>query len=1006
MNILGEVCMKKRLSVLLSIIIVLSICAPITSVMAEEARKQSALKTGKEIAALCNEYDNYNELDSTDEQTINTRLIVKTNDNIDEYGAVDSVYGFGYAFLQYADEKSAQKAKENYEKSGYTADYDCVVTSSSTYDKYNMNDEWAYEETDAVSALDYYKLKAKSNINIAVVDSGINYNHELLKYRVVRTKMDFSTDNTGDEMDKAGHGTKVAGAIAKSTPSNVKLFGYKIFDKNLKGTSSGVVAALSYIKQLKNKPDIINCSFTTGGLGTVIDELVDMGVTVVASAGNDGKKVYKQPAIFDSVITVAATNQYGYAWSSSSYGSCVDISAPGVSVYTANFPGNNTYAQFAGTSMAAPLVSAAAAYVLMENKKYTPEQVKQELIATATPFKKDDCYNERYGAGIVNFSNIINGTRCKDVTANLQSGVYRDDISVELKSANTLTDIYYTTDGTLPSKTNGTKYIEPIKLTETTRITAVAFARAGTPFKSKFTYLDYYIFKDGESEFVVDDGTYRCGIKAYLGNDTNITIPDKINGIEVGSINERCFKNSNIESVTLPSSVTSIEQQAFYGCDNLKSINLSNVKFIGTEAFTNCPSLTDNIDLSSVEFISERGLAGTYFKTMNLPKCTDIRDSAFEDCTMQKIVLNNATNLGSNVFKNCKNLEMIYAPKVKGFDGCSGCTNLKTIFVPMATGITTDISSNATIYCSGRLTSIYFPNDYSAYKCTIVSPEYTAGLAVANSYGEEDRYIHISSDDFGVSKAGEYRKSDAGLRFGFTFDSSKIGFDFNEFAQNTEYGFVYSYNDFSGVSDFSKKERLRANKSNPLIKSADNRIVDGTVSTYNAVFTDIPAESAADGISVRSYFCIDGMYFYSPVVTYSLSSVSNYGDNSEADNSEADNDIKYDHIHSYVKKNVGPFCATKGYTMYECNGCGKSYIVDYIEPVGHKYKFVDAKNGLLNYQCPYCDNNITKSKSELPIFIDYVNTKVVRGNDSMYLDLNNDGYINAKDYALLNKISN
>lgn len=734
MNILGEVCMKKRLSVLLSLIIVLSVCAPITSVMAEEARKQSVLKTSKEIAALCNEYDNYS--NSNDGDKIDNRLIVKTNDNIDEYGAVDSVYGFGYAFLQYADKKSAQKAKENYEKSGYTADYDRVVTSSSTYDKYNMNEEWAYEETDAVSALDYYKLKAKSNINIAVVDSGINYNHELLKYRVVRTKMDFSTDNTGDEMDKAGHGTKVAGAIAKSTPSNVKLFAYKIFDKNLKGTSSGVVAALSYINQLKNKPDIINCSFTTGGLGTVIDELVDMGVTVVASAGNDGKKVYKQPAIFDSVITVAATNQYGYAWSSSSYGSCVDISAPGVSVYTANFPGNNTYAQFAGTSMAAPLVSAAAAYVLMENKKYTPEQVKQELIATATPFKKDDCYNERYGAGIVNFSNIINGTRCKDVTANLQSGVYRDDISVELKSANTLTDIYYTTDGTLPSKTNGTKYIEPINLTETTRITAVAFARAGTPFKSKFTYLDYYIFKDGESEFVVDDGTYRCGIKAYLGNDTNITIPDKINGIEVGSIKERCFKNSNIESVTLPSSVTLIEQQAFYGCDNLKSINLSNVKSIGTEAFTNCPSLTDNIDLSSVEMISERGLAGTYFKTMNLPKCTDIRDSAFEDCTMQKIVLNNATNLGSNVFKNCKNLEMIYAPKVKGFDGCSGCTNLKTVFVPMATGITTDISSNATIYCSGRLTSIYFPNDYSAYKCTIVSPEYTAGLAIADSDGD------------------------------------------------------------------------------------------------------------------------------------------------------------------------------------------------------------------------------------------------------------------------------
>ena len=984
--------MKKRLSVLLSIIIVLSICAPITSVMAEEARKQSALKTGKEIAALCNEYDNYS--NSNDGDKIDNRLIVKTNDNIDEYGAVDSVYGFGYAFLQYADEKSAQKAKENYEKSGYTADYDCVVTSSSTYDKYNMNDEWAYEETDAVSALDYYKLKAKSNINIAVVDSGINYNHELLKYRVVRTKMDFSTDNTGDEMDKAGHGTKVAGAIAKSTPSNVKLFAYKIFDKNLKGTSSGVVAALSYIKQLKNKPDIINCSFTTGGLGTVIDELVDMGITVVAGAGNEGKEVYQQPAILDSAITVAATNRYGSACGFSNYGSCVDIAAPGDYVYTADMSSNTAYEFASGTSLATPLVSAAAAYVLMENRKYTPEQVKQELIATATPFKKSSCYYGRYGAGIVNFSNIINGTRCKDVTANYISGAYRDNISVELKCANSLVDIYYTTDGTLPTKENGTKYTEPFTVSESERVTAVAFARAGTPFKSKFTYLDYYILKDGESEFIVDN--YNC-LKAYLGNDTNITIPDTIDGIEIYGIAKYCFKNSNIESVTLPDKRLSIEDEAFYGCKNLKNINLSKVTYIGPYAFANCTSLTDKADFSSVERVDETGLAYTYFKTINLPECTNIGQLAFEGSKAENIIFGKLERTSNAAFYNCSNLKKLYIPKVKSFssNNTRSCNSIELIFAPSVKYLTLDVTHDINVYCD-LLLSAQIENP-SKYNCNIITQSYAPGLKDVDS----SLYNHISSDDFGVSKAGEYRRSDAGLRFGFTFDSSKIGFDFNEFAQNTEYGFVYSYNDFSGVSDFSKKERLRANKSNPLIKSADNRIVDGTVSTYNAVFTDIPAESAADGISVRSYFCIDGMYFYSPVVTYCISGVSNY-----SDNSEADNDIKYDHIHSYVKKNVGPFCATKGYTMYECNGCGKSYIVDYIEPVGHKYKFVDTKNGLLNYQCPYCDNNITKSKSELPIFIDYVNTKAARGNDNMYLDLNNDGYINAKDYALLNKIPN
>ena len=343
MNILGEVCMKKRLSVLLSIIIVLSICAPITSVMAEEARKQSVLKTCKEIAALCNEYDNYS--NSNDGDIIDNRLMVKTNDSIDEYGAVDSVYGFGYAFLQYADDESAEFAKTQYENAGYTADYDSVITTSSTSigSSGNWSDEWAYEETDAVSALDYYKSKIKPNINIAILDSGINYNHELFKNRVVRTNADFAT-GTDDEMDKYGHGTNVAGAIAKSTPSNVKLSCYKIHNQNGEGTSAMALAAFEYIKQLSNKPDIINCSFVTrSGLGTVVDELVDMGITVVAGAGNEGKEVYQQPAIFDSAITVAATNRYGSACGFSNYGSCVDIAAPGDYVYTADMSSNTAY---------------------------------------------------------------------------------------------------------------------------------------------------------------------------------------------------------------------------------------------------------------------------------------------------------------------------------------------------------------------------------------------------------------------------------------------------------------------------------------------------------------------------------------------------------------------------------------------------------------------------------------------------------------------------------------
>lgn len=1015
--------MKKRLSILLSLVIVLSICAPITSVMAEEARKQSVLKTGKEIAALCNKYDNYS--NSNDGDKIDNRLMVKTNDNIDEYGAVDSVYGFGYAFLQYADDESAEFAKTQYETSGYTADYDSVITTSSTSigSGGNWSDEWAYEETDAVSALDYYKSKIKPNINIAILDSGINYNHELFKNRVVHTHTDFSTDASDDEMDKYGHGTNVAGAIAKSTPSNVRLSCYKIHNQNGEGTSATALAAFEYIKQLSNKPDIINCSFVTrSGLGTVVDELVDMGITVVAGAGNEGKEVYQQPAIFDSAITVAATNRYGSACGFSNYGSCVDIAAPGDYVYTADMSSNTAYEFASGTSLATPLVSAAAAYVLMENRKYTPEQVKQELIATATPFKKSSCYYGRYGAGIVNFSNIINGTRCKDVTANYISGAYRDNISVELKCANSLVDIYYTTDGTLPTEINGTKYTAPIDVTDSTRIIAAAFARAGSPFHSKFTYLDYYILEDGESEFVINnDGI----IKAYLGNEANIVVPDVVNGKEPRKIGPQVFSNSNIETITLPDTIESIGDDAFsntnlksvtannlhflnkkcfYNCNLLSDIDLSKVKEIGSEALFGCKSLPKQPDFSSVDWVAEKGLAGTYFNIVNLPNCTKTGENAFDSCKAEEIIMNKATSIGAQAFYNCSNLKTLYIPNATGLanDNFNGCTNIKLIFAPKIKSLRLSIPSNVTIYAY-RLTSASLPQEYLEYKYTIISPEYEPWMNnIPEKY--QSSVTHIISDEFGKSNGGQIRARDKGLRFGFEFNENSIGFDFRKYAENIDYGFVYTYKSLNGLNDFQKNNSLRANDSTVYTKSANKRNVEGTVSTYNAVFTGITKDYYNNEITARAYVCIDGMYFYSPVITRSFSSASNADDYVGIE--EADNDTVFVHEHSFVKSIISPKCVEKGYTLYKCSKCTESYTENYIDALGHNYKFVSADNSELTYKCSDCDSTVTKTKSELPIFIDYVNTKVMRGNDNMYLDLNNDGYINAKDYALLNKISN
>lgn len=236
------------------------------------------------------------------------------------------------------------------------------------------------------------------------------------------------------------------------------------------------------------------------------------------------------------------------------------------------------------------------------------------------------------------------------------------------------------------------------------------------------------------------------------------------------------------------------------------------------------------------------------------------------------------------------------------------------------------------------------------------------------------------------------------MRFGFEFDDNNVGFDFKDYAENIDYGFVYTYDSYEGKSDFQKNIALRANKSNVKVKTALKRNVDGTVSTYNAVFTGIPKDYSDDGISVRSYICVDGMYFYSLVATYNLSDIKNY-----SDDDSADNDIKFDHIHEFVKTVYGPYCEKNGYTQYRCTGCNKTYSQDFTDPVGHGYHYTDFDNSLLNYQCIYCGKTLSKSNSNLPEFKKYINTQVKRGDDNMYLDLNNDRYVNAKDFALIKK---
>ncbi|MGN0459003.1 MAG: hypothetical protein ACI4IL_08545, partial [Eubacterium sp.] len=139
------------------------------------------------------------------------------------------------------------------------------------------------------------------------------------------------------------------------------------------------------------------------------------------------------------------------------------------------------------------------------------------------------------------------------------------------------------------------------------------------------------------------------------------------------------------------------------------------------------------------------------------------------------------------------------------------------------------------------------------------------------------QYTHRITDYKAIGKGGQIRTSDNGLRFGFEFDNKNISFDYNSFGAEIEYGFVYRYDPLeftNGDIEYQRNMSLRADQNNVYVKKANKVDIDGDIARFNLVFTDIPTEHLNDKVSVRAYACIDGMYFYSPVVTRSFSDVA------------------------------------------------------------------------------------------------------------------------------------
>lgn len=183
-----------------------------------------------------------------------------------------------------------------------------------------------------------------------------------------------------------------------------------------------------------------------------------------------------------------------------------------------------------------------------------------------------------------------------------------------------------------------------------------------------------------DSELFLEKGI--C-INKYLGSETSVIVPTQIDDLPVISIGDWAFSEcTNLESITIPNSVTSIGGGIFAACTSLKNINLPPEKYFRDKYF-----LYEIIDSCNVCINScmDAGIVVSIPSVVNNFNVTSIDDSAFSEClTLMSIEIpEGIISIGDSAFRNCPILLSIKIPDSLTFIGdeaFSGCKSLSITF--------------------------------------------------------------------------------------------------------------------------------------------------------------------------------------------------------------------------------------------------------------------------------------------------------------------------------------
>jgi len=285
--------------------------------------------------------------------------------------------------------------------------------------------QWYRQTVHIQKAWNY--TRGRAQIIVGLIDTGVDYHHPDLKgcfwvnQREAEGKPGVDDDGNGfvddslgwdftdaprfadggdykdpdnDPMDEfgSGHGTQIAGIIAAQNHEGQGIWGLAPGLRIMvlrAGTASGYLeeddVARAIIYALDNGARILNMSFGDVALSRFLRDVIyfaySKGMVMIASSGNSGNDQIQYPSALKETISVGATNRNDDVTGFSTYGSTLDLVAPGAEMFSTAIGGG--YNSVNGTSFSAPVVSAVAGLILSLHPDYSPERLRNVLKTSA-----------------------------------------------------------------------------------------------------------------------------------------------------------------------------------------------------------------------------------------------------------------------------------------------------------------------------------------------------------------------------------------------------------------------------------------------------------------------------------------------------------------------------------------------------------------------------------------------------------------------------------------------